>query len=269
MDRASSGDRNSRLYALRALGMVAGAGERGTLLEMLKASDDPEIREAIEQAIVSVLTRAAKRDEQAAWLLGEMKSAQHPRDRTVLLRLLARTGTASALACVVKTAREGNPEDRVAAQHALIGWPNATALDPLVELASKSGGDVPRAQALRGAVDLLRKATLPPRRKADYYRRLMPLAHDAADRKLLLSALAEAVNAGSLTLIASCLDDPAVQAEAATAALAVASKLGPGDDEAVNVAMNRVVKTAQDASLRDQARRMIRGPRPPVNDKSK
>ena len=60
-----------------------------------------------------------------------------------------------------------------------------------------------------------------------------------------------------------------MQAEAATAALAVASKLGPGDDEAVNVAMNRVVKTAQDASLRDQARRMIRGPRPPVNDKSK
>ena len=63
-----------------ALGMVAGAGERGTLLEMLKASNDPEIREAIKQAIVSVLTRAAKRDEQAAWLLGEMKSAQHPRD---------------------------------------------------------------------------------------------------------------------------------------------------------------------------------------------
>jgi HEAT repeat protein len=240
LDRVGTGDRASTLYALRALRIAAGAKERGVLLRWLKASDDPEIREAIEQAIGAGFSRAGQAEEQAAWLLGEMASAQRLQDRTVLFRLLARTGTASALAKVVKTAREGSPEDRGAAQRALTEWPNAAALEPLVELASQPGGDAWRAQALRGAVDLLRKAALTPATKAGYYRRLMPLAHDAADRKLLLSGLAEVADAGALALIVPCLDDPSVEAEAGAAVRAVAAKLGPADDEAVKAAMKRV-----------------------------
>jgi hypothetical protein len=119
-----------------------------------------------------------------------------------------------------------------------------------------------RVQALRGAADLLRKADLPAAKKIDCFRRLMPQAREPADRIRLLSGLAEVPTADALGLIVPCLEDPAVRAEAATAAIAVAAKLGGDQDAAVNAAMHKVLSVLKDGGLRGQAQALIRTPPP-------
>jgi hypothetical protein len=148
---------------------------------------------------------------------------------------------------------------------ALTRWPNPAALEPLLELAERPMSDAQRFQALRGAVGLLRQSSLPAAKKTACFRRLMPLVRDAADRNILLSGLAEVADAGALTLIVPCLDDPTVRAEAATAALAVAAKLGADQDAPVNAVMNKIVAVVEDAALRSQAQAQIRS-RPPLPD---
>ncbi len=258
LGRAGAGDTASRLQAVRALRIAAGAGDRAALARLLEGTAQPEVHEAIEQAIGFVLGRCGRADEHAQWLRGELQSARRPRDRQAFVRLLARTGTAAALQTVLAAAREGSAEDRGAALRALTQWPNEAALKPLLDLTGQPLNEAQRVQALHGAVDLLRKSKLPASQKADCFGRLVPLARDPSDRKFLLSGLAEVPDAGALRFIVPWLNDPAVRAEAATAAIAVASKLGADQDAAVNSAMNKVLATVEDAGLRDRAGKMIR-----------
>jgi HEAT repeat protein len=260
LDRASAGDTASRLQAVRALRVAAGAGDRAALARLLKGTGKPEVHEAIEQAIGFVCSRCGQADEHAEWLRSEIQSARRPQDRQALLRLLSRTGTAAALQTILAAAREGSAEERSVAFLALAQWPNEAALKPLLELSGGPLNEAQRVQALRGAVDLLRKSMLPASQRTDCFGRLVPLVRDPSDRKFLLSGLAEVPDAGALRLIAPSLNDAAVRAEAAMAAVAVASKLGVDQDAAVNSAMNKVLAAVEDAGLRDRARSMIRTP---------
>ena len=262
LDRANSGDLAARLPAIRALGIAATADDGPALVKLLKASDEPTVHEALEQAIGLVLSRTEPVESHAERLGGELESAQRPQDRQALLRLLGRTGTAAALRNVLKSVREGRAEERAVAFRTLAQWPNTLALEPLLQLAGEPLSETQRAQALRGAAGLLRKADLPAAKKMDGFRQLMLLARDPADRKSLLSGLAEVPHADALALIVPCLDDPAVRAEAATAAIAVAAKLGGDQDATVNAAMNKVLASVEDAGLRGQARTSLRTPLP-------
>jgi HEAT repeat protein len=264
LDRAGTGDTAARLHAIRALGIAATADDCPALVQLLKASGEPELHEALEQAIGLVLSRAEPADPHAERLCGELQSTQRPQDRQALLRLLGRTGTATALQSVLKSVREGSAEERGVAISALAQWPNTAALEPLLGLIAERLSETQRVQALRGAADLLRKADLPAAKKTDCFRRLLPQAREPADRIRLLSGLAEVPTADALGLIVPCLDDPAVHAEAATAAVAVAAKLGGDQDAAVNAAMHKVLAVVKDAGLRGQAQALIRNPPPPL-----
>lgn len=266
LERARHGESSARVPAIRALRFAATASDHDALFELLTSSADPETSEAVEETIAEIFSRSESVQLHADWILERLESAQRPSDRQALLRLLARTGSSTALERVLKEARDGGGEDRDAAFRALTQWPNDAALEPLLEFAGQPLNDTQRALALRGALRLLRESQLPASAKTDRFRRLVPLASDAAGRKLLLSGLAEVHDAGAMGLIVPGLDDPAVRAEAAMAAIALAPHLGRDGDAAVNAAMNKLLAVVQDAGLRDQAQASIRLPCPPLPD---
>jgi len=258
LERARAGDNDNRLHAIRALRFAATASDHAALFQLLATASEPKIHEAVEETIAAVFSRSGNAQQQADWLLETLDSAQRSQDRKALRRLLAGTGTPAALQRVLKQVREGEAEDREAAFLALTQWPNDAALEPLLELAGGHWNEAQRTSLVRGAVRLLRESPLPASKQADCFRRLAPLSADPANRKLLLSGLAQVHDSGALELIMPSLDDPAVRTEAALAAIAAASHLGSGDDAAVNAAMNKVLAVEPDAKLRNQAQAQIR-----------
>ena len=266
LERAITGDTAARLAAIRALRFAAAARDHAALFQLLTSAATPEIHEAVEESITDIFSRSGEAQQHADWLLQRLDSPQRPEDRQSFLRLLAQTGTPAALQRVLEQVHQGGEPDREVAFRALTQWPNDAALEPLLGLA---GGQMPEAQRtalLRGAVRLLQESQWPAPKKVEFFRRLTPLSANPANRKLLLSGLAQVHHAGALELIMPSLDDPAVRTEAAMAAIAVASNLGPGDDAVVNAAMTKVLAVVPDAELRAQALVQIRAPRPPLPD---
>ena len=258
LKRAREGDRPARLDAIRALRFAASASDHSALFELLTTAGEPEFHEAIEETIAGVFKCSGNVQQQTTWILARLEAGQRAEDRQALLRLLAGTGTSTALAKMLEQVRRGGADDREVAFRALTEWPNEAALAPLLEFAGTPLNEAQRDLALRGALRLLEESQLPAPRKADCFRRLAPLASGPASRKLLLSGLAKVPHAAALELIWPSLDDPAVRAEAAVAAIAVASNLGPGEDAVVQAAMNKVLAVVPDANLRSQALALLR-----------
>jgi hypothetical protein len=269
LGRARDGDNDARLHAIRALRFAATADDHSALFELLTTAADPEIHGAVEETISDIFSRFGNVQQEAGWILERLDSAQRPRDRQALLRLLAGTGTSTALQRVLNQVRQGSEQDREVAFRALTQWPNDAALEPLLDLAGKPLNEAQQRLVLRGAVRLLQESPLPASKKADYFLRMVPLASDPVNRRLLLSGLAKVPDARVMEPIVSWLDNPAVRAEAAIAAIAAASNLGPGDDVAVNAAMNKLLAVVEDAELRNRARAKIRSPRPPLPTSAK
>ncbi|MCL5097986.1 MAG: DUF1080 domain-containing protein, partial [Candidatus Omnitrophica bacterium] len=267
LDRTRGGDQDDRIQTIRALRFAASAGDHAVLFDLLKTAAEPGIHEAVEETIAVVFSHSGNLESEADWLHDALKSADRPQDRQSFLRLLAQTGTAKALQVVTAQLDTGHAEDREVAFRALTQWPNESAIDPLLAVLREPLNEAQLGLAFRGAVRLLRESQLPAAQKADRYRQLLPQANTPERSKLLLSGLAEVDDAGAMDLIVPFLDNPAVRAEAAVSAIAVASHLGPSDERVVDAAMNRVLAVVQDANLRAQAQARIHPqPLPPPTD---
>ncbi|MEA3367393.1 MAG: hypothetical protein U9R68_04695, partial [Planctomycetota bacterium] len=89
------------------------------------------------------------------------------------------------------------------------------------------------------------------------YRDLMALAKRPEDKKLVLAGLADVAHPDALRMATDCLDEKAVRAEAAMAALKIGEAVMGTAPETVVSAMEQVAKAASDDKTRKQARQVL------------
>jgi hypothetical protein len=142
---------------------------------------------------------------------------------------------------------------RDAAVRTLADWPDAAPADDLLRIVSGQAGRVHKVLALRGYV---RMAGLSPDPTAMYVR-AMDLAQTPDDRKLVLGGLGNADSADALALVEKYLQDDALRAEAALAAVQIAGRVRASDPAAARTALKRIISTAGDAGLRQKAQDII------------
>ena len=68
------------------------------MFELLTTAGEPEFHEAIEETIAGVFKCSGNVQQQTTWILARLEAGQRAEDRQALLRLLAGTGTSTALA---------------------------------------------------------------------------------------------------------------------------------------------------------------------------
>ncbi len=213
-----------RSAAIKALGETIEAKDLNALTDLLTGATAPEDLDAIQDALESACTRIRDKDACAERLVPLLSSAAPPA-RRALLQALGAVGTPAALQAVKGTLQDNDDAVRDTALRVIAAWPEPAALPTLLELYRSTQHDAHRALVLRGCVRLLETDPRPAAEKVALYRDLLAGTQRAADRKVILSGLANVADPGALELVQPLLDDPEVRAEAGLAAEKISAAL--------------------------------------------
>jgi HEAT repeat protein len=260
LDQASAADAAVRRAAFRALGGLASPERIPALLERLLATPDDASRTEAERALAAVARRAENGPARSAAVLAALATHAEPEIRCSLLRVLGGIAGPEALAAVRDRALSSTAAagERTVAVKALAVWPDSAALEPLAEMLGPDLSPVQRTLALRGLVRLLSTATdRSPEARVQAFRRAAQAADNAEARKLLLGGLTTVTHPDALALAVNWLDDEAVRAEAALAAVSLAEAVLGCDREAAVAAARRLADGAGDEAVKERARQIL------------
>lgn len=253
---AIGGAGEGRSEAIRAAGILAGEKDIALLCKVLAKVSGGD-RDDLAKAIGLALLRQADADKRVVPVVAELDAAKGE-NKVAIIRVLGYAGGGKSLAAIKAALADSDAAVKEAAVRALGDWPDASAGDDLLTAAKSS--DVRKLQilALRG---YLRLAALPetdPKLASKMFQNALDLAKDADQKKQVLSGLAEAKSIEALKLVAGCMSDPAVNAEACAAAIRLGHELGKGHGNDIKAAMKKIVETSKDKNMTKQAEKYLK-----------
>jgi len=136
---------------------------------------------------------------------------------------------------------------------ALSNWTSAEAMDELAAIAKDSTNRKHKLLALRGYVRLVGLSDARPDQKLAMCDKAMKLTDRDDERKLVLGALGGIATRQALDRAVSYLDQPGLNNEAASAAIAVAWRLLRADPASVARAMTKVAAAAKNPGVKKRA----------------
>ncbi len=236
---AESGGREPRRAALKILGSFDDGRVVAELMRMLSAADSASDRKTVEQALLSAA--------------GTLSPKSH---KTVSQQLVGRYGEGSdpvrcALIGALKAMNDGYPEGldyvrgawengsaavRGVALRALAEWPTAEPMQNLLNVASQAEDTVDHVLALRGSIRMAGQAG--GAQAVAALKAAMEVARRPEEKRQALGAVSRMADARGLEIAALCLNDDALEAEAAAAVLKIAGRLG-GAPTTVYVAFDK------------------------------
>ena len=257
---ARDADPTVRAEALKALRALADVGALPDLLTLLKDAKQNAERDAAEGAIAAVLARTTDKSKAAGPILNALEASRIAVPvHCALVRLAGRVGDARALGDVRKAVKSANPAVQDAAVRTLVNWSDAAPMADALAIAKSAMNPTHRILALRG---FLRMAALPGERTAEQslalYVDAMALATQAQEKKTVLGALAALRHPKALDMALAAMADKAVRAEAAQAAVTLASALLSSHNKQAVAALNRVAEEAKDTEAARLAQDTLR-----------
>lgn len=222
-----------RSAALGSLAEIAPAGEQAAVLDWTIAAAHAGEQARALRALAEVTLRNPDSAQRALPITAALAQA----DDTLALRLLPvlpRIGGATSAEAAAALANRDNPALANAAVTTLSRWPDRTGLIPLVGVAENVRADSTRAAAVQSAIRFLeRYRELPPAELVTAVARLLEVSRDDAARQRLVFLLGRGNDDTALALTKKLAAEPALAAEAADAALAIAAnQAGPATAQA-------------------------------------
>lgn len=241
--------------AFRALGQLAGADRLPAVLDSLVNLKAPAARGEAESSAIQVLGRVADNDRRATAVVNVLAEAKDTETRCSLVGLLPVCGGERALAAVKSARAEAPPRVREAAFRAWCEWPEAAAVDGLLEIVQTARDPTERALAFRGGIRLLGSANdFSDRELADRFQKVLAAATSVDEKKLVLGAVANAHDPLALNLVEPLLSDPAVAAEAAQATVRLAPFVCGTAREATRASLQKVASLPVGRELQQSAK---------------
>jgi HEAT repeat protein len=252
--QAKDPDPAVRQAAMKALGALADEKMMRWLAGLLL--DVPANEQGgVQRAIVLASQRIPDADKRADPVLAELKSAEGPK-RALLLAVLPRIGGSKALETVLAHVQSSDDDMQVAAARALSDWSDPAAAPELLKLARAASRPAQQILALRGYIRLASAAELPDPQKVGMLKEALALAKRPDEKRLVLAGLGTVRTLEALQLIAPCLDDKELQAEAGATAAKIAC---PGEQgykglagAEVAAVLQKVLEVTTDANIRKQ-----------------
>ena len=250
-------DQDVRKAAAKGLAAVAGGKELPDLVALLLAAEDGSERAGLERAVASAAMRVDDLDARAAPVAAGLAKAD-PAAKARLVTLLGRFGGGKALAAVRAQLRSPNAEVATEAVRALHAWPDDAPAGDLLEIIKTTKDRTHKVLAFRGYI---RMANMPERRGAAettaMYKQALQLATGAAEKKSVLSGLANARSVEALRLVDGLLSDDALKAEAQLAYLQIAGNARDAAPDEARAAVKKIIASAKNDALRNRARGIL------------
>ncbi|HNY25752.1 MAG TPA: HEAT repeat domain-containing protein [Candidatus Sumerlaeota bacterium] len=250
---AKGPDARVRSAAFKAIGALGTPAHLPALLSLLIDLKGGASSAEAERAVAALSRKIADEGARADGVLEALKGAGDASVKGSLLRTLGGIANAKAFEAVRPAAGDSDPVVQETALFVLADWPNAQALDTLLEKYRKTEDPKHRVVLLRGCVRLLRQN----QGALATYRELLGSTTRPEDKTLLLSGLADSLNPEALKVIEPCLKEEAVGAEAEQAYLKVAlAQVGLAPD-AAREAGSRLAAESKNEAVRKQAAEIV------------
>jgi HEAT repeat protein len=241
--------------ACQALGRLVQTEDLPALLDRLARVRSTDARGALEATVAQALSRTRDPVRRSDAVCGALANLQDLDGRASLLSLLPSCGDARALDTLKAARADREPRIREAALRAMAEWPDASATGALLEMARTTTQDTERVLALRGAARLLSTtADASPHDTAVSFEKVMDLAKNADEKKLVLGGLGRVHDVAALQLAESCLGDSAIQAEAALAVVSIAPYVCGLHRDAARSVLQKVADLPLESELKQSAK---------------
>jgi len=244
--------------SIKVLKIIADPNALPALIEILINVPSESVRFEAEKTVAAVAHKISDENRQAEAVLAKLSSVEDAEIRCYLLRVLGRIGDNSALPVLRVSLNSDDENVQDAAIRALSDWPSPEPLTDLLQIAQSSDNQVHRILALRGFVRLLGlKSDRPIGKTIEMYRKAMSLAPNEAEKKRVLSGLAEVKSLEALQMAAEYLDDSALCLEAELAVVKIASDIYHSFGQQTRQILQKVIQTTDSDALRQQAQEII------------
>lgn len=210
-----SNNETVRKAAFASLKDVVSPANLAALLQLLNTAGSAQDVKGIQEAVVAAA--AGSSNASVAVIEGMKAAPADKRDR--YLTVLGGIGGASSLQMVKEAFDKGNAEQKKAAVSALSAWKDASAMQPLLDIARKDAGV--RSEALKGYVRLAKAETRAEQRLL-YLTNAMELTKEAGLKKAILQQVEQCKTFPALIFAGQFLDDADAQQEAAQAVMNIA-----------------------------------------------
>lgn len=255
---AESSDAAVRRAALEALEVMAPPEQAEALVSLLAKSTPGEEREAAGRAVWMACEKIADPAARSEPLFAGYEKADSP-GRAAILPSIARIGGDKALATVHAAMKSDDQGLRDAGYRALANWPDASVAEELLDIAKNSANEAYRIWTLRAYA---RVVSLPdafaPEKAFEMLKSAMDLAARAEDRLLIVTRLAAVRAPGSLELLLSYLDDPALKEGAVEAVFLSAKGLSQSHPDIAEPALRKVRELTKDEAVLQQTDKVLR-----------
>jgi len=244
-------DAGVQVAAIKALGRLAAPANLPALIQILIAAEGDAPKAEAERTVVLVSRKVPDQAAQADAVLAALNSAETPAARMTLIQAVGGIGGAKAFEAVKAALGDKDPTVNDAAVRALAAWPDAQAVDALLDLLAKTKDNVHRVLLLRGTVRLLGLAGRPADQTIATYKDLLAKTDSPADKKLVLAGLGAMDDPAALKVVEPMLAEPDVKGEAELAMVNIAARvMGKAGDEAAAAARKVLAQTANDGVKR-------------------
>jgi HEAT repeat protein len=253
-------DSKVRSVAFKALSRLAGEKDMPSLVKILVRIKDDGGRRDAERAAIAVSRKINDENSRADAVLAALHVEERVLVKCSLLRVLGGIANRKALETVVDASKETNPAVRDAAVRELAKWPDAAAAEVLLDIYLQTENQIHRLLALRGFVRLLAQPAQdwPAEKMLEMCRMAMGRADSAAEKKLVLSGLANVSDAEALIMVEPFLQNEEIRAEAEIAAIKIAGAIAQTNPGRAQMAINKLLADVQDENLRRQAEDVLR-----------
>ena len=247
-------DATTRRVALEAIATLGDEQQAPAVIAFLKTAPDDAARGQAEKTLSALVTRTGQKCLES--LLAGLADTP-PAARLILLEQLGSLGGSRALTAVRAAVDSEDAGLREGAFRVLAAWPEWDAAPDLLRVAHESNQGARRALAFRGYVRLCREAPMASSRRLARLTEAAECAATTDEKVLVVSALAEVPEAGSLKLLATYLNDGAVVDAASAAAVKAASALDARHREAVAPVLQQVLRVCRNAEVQRRAREVL------------
>ncbi len=248
---ATDEDRKVRSAACKALGRIADEKSLPLVVKLLVETKTD--RSHAERAVTAVCKRIEDRDRRCMPVVDAMKGAAVPA-RCSLLSVLGSIQGDRALVALRAGVKDANPDIRDAAIRAMTKWDDGRTAEDLIAIAKTAESETHRVLALRAYVRVAALVTgKPPDEMLKLYEAGMAAAVRPEDRKMVLSGMATVDNIGAMKLAAKCMDDKDLKAEAAAAAVRIASAICAAYPDDARAALQKALKITKDDRVKTEA----------------
>ena len=260
LELAGAADPAVRAESLKALRVLAGDDDLGTLLGLLASAGDDDQRKNVSQTIVDVAGRIREEGAKTELVRASLAKSSDDPTKAALIGILGRIATDDALAVVREHVKSANPALKLAAVEALAAWPDARPMEDLHQLATATDDEAARGVAFDGYIRLLRAShDLNPAEKLAALKAADELATTDQEKKLVVAGVSEVSSMEALQYVEARQQDPAVAAEATQAVIRIAGNISGAYREEIARRMNTYIQQDTNEAVKKLAQNVLDG----------